>query len=131
MRQTRQQHGEIETLHHVVEGRAALGAGAAMAVPEIAAHIEMRKQSAVLIHHTDTAPVRRHEYAARGVLPVIRAEPHRALAMGLEAGEAAQQRRLARAGGTVHAGHTARRDAVSSRRPCWVSRTRSVSSAWC
>src|SRR3569623_2056318 len=108
MRQTWQQHGEIEPLHHVGEGRAALGASAAIAVPEIAAHIEMREQSAVLKHHTDTAPVWWHEHAARGVLPVIRTEPHRPLAMGIETSETAQQRRHARARGAVHAGPTAR-----------------------
>src|SRR3569623_3768951 len=78
--------------------------GAPIAVFEIAANIEMAEQPAILKYHADAAQMGGYQYAAGAVLPARRTQPQLAFARSLESGEAAQQRRLARAGGPEHAG---------------------------
>jgi hypothetical protein len=72
-------------------------ARAALAVGEVATHVEVREQVGVLEDEADPAPVGRQPHAARGVLPDLAVDRHGSGHARLKAGDGSQQRCLARA----------------------------------
>ena len=103
-----QQGRDAQQLDRLLQRNAALGRrNTTAAIVQVAAHIEVREQARFLEHDADGAAVRRHEHAL--VLPHLAAQREAALGRTLQAGDAAQQRGLARAGGAEQCGDAARR----------------------
>ena len=104
------QRADAEQVHRLVQRDAALGGGdAALAVVEVAAHVEVREQRRLLDHVADRALVGRHEDGAgRVVLPglAVQRDPS---GRPLQSGQRAQQRRLAAARRAEQRAHALRR----------------------
>ena len=88
---------------------------------DVGAHAQVLEQAGLLEHDAHRAAMRRHEHAGRLVLPDLAVDDHASARRALQAGEAAQQRRLAAARGAEQ-----RADAARGQRQGDVQRERAA-----